>query len=766
MFIQNLKANKVLSVLLVLLVLSVISVLPVFAQEIIYPEIPGAEAPSADTTLPGYVKYIFNFAIIVGGILCFAVLVFSGFFYLSSAGNPAIMSEAKSRLMSGIAGLILLLCSYLILITINPQLVIFNLPELTKPEQTEPHEYTPPEIPTTTYQEIPLGVLIENILAKNISCFDKDENLINCQSEKLIESAVTDEFSPDSHFHYCYEYDVEGNKKELLENHDRLDCVKKLSGAIEIKSEKLRVLSEELKILSENLKDKSEELKNYAHNCTCRRCAKRCRGCGCNDSSCSCSCLNNLDLCPNRAQMENLRNSEIPSIESEINIKRDEIWSFIYGANEEKYNGGEIFFYDIAMDTKKTSTFLTFTEANSRFLELKNELIQDLNYLKEAEELAKFPYGKRITLAQYLDKKIKEKIDRNLFESFDIIKYCRAFNCLSETDGICAEYELNPEGTLCNTSNLDGEPATFYFPEEKKAFAGISGKCVVDPVIETRFAEFPKGKIPIGETTDEAELFAQKIIDELEIIYFQVISEAREALLMRDEAELEIDEVRHLINLTSPGSDNTQDCVHNCTNVPCACDCICNSCGSCGCCGEDCTPCLTRYCPSCNFCSGFPCPLGSINSVYGKIENHFDNIKNYYNTLKDRPQNILNSYNRFIDLIEAKNLLPDDPNRWKIINKFLNSRVKLEECVTGYGFAIKETKTKMRVLSCEMILDKIYLGELNVLGYFEDKITPFPHCYPYNTSAVKPICEKNKDSLECREAIKDLMDNYFCCEGE
>ena len=118
------------------------------------------------------------------------------------------------------------------------------------------------------------------------------------------------------------------------------------------------------------------------------------------------------------------------------------------------------------------------------------------------------------------------------------------------------------------------------------------------------------------------------------------------------------------------------------------------------------------------------------------------------------------------DLITVSNLLPDDPNRWKILNKLLNSRVKLEECITGYGFAIKESKVKMRVLSCEIALDKIYLGEFNILGYFEDKISPFPHCYPYNTASVKPICERNKDSLECREAIKNLMDNYFCCEGE
>ena len=125
----------------------------------------------------------------------------------------------------------------------------------------------------------------------------------------------------------------------------------------------------------------------------------------------------------------------------------------------------------------------------------------------------------------------------------------------------------------------------------------------------------------------------------------------------------------------------------------------------------------------------------------------------------------------FTDIIEP--ISTYYPNRWQIINKLLNARIKLEECITGYGFVMKELKTKMRLLSCELALDKIYLGELTVIGFFEDIHSPWPHCYPYNGvykgSEYEEFfdeCVSNKDSPECRNRIQDYMDNYFCCEGD
>ena len=120
------KKNKKIFFILIL-TLFLVSFLSTFclAQrelEVEYPEVRG-EKPGPETTLPGYVRYIFNFSLIIAAIAAFAVAVYGGFRYLTSAGAPAAMTDAKSWIFGGILGLVILLCSYLILITINPELI-------------------------------------------------------------------------------------------------------------------------------------------------------------------------------------------------------------------------------------------------------------------------------------------------------------------------------------------------------------------------------------------------------------------------------------------------------------------------------------------------------------------------------------------------------------------------------------------------------------------------------------------------------------------
>lgn len=96
--------------------------------EIEYPQVPGAQAPTTvKTFLPEYIKFLFNFALIIAGLIAFASLVYGGFRYLASAGNPAAISDAKAQITAGILGLLLLLGAYLILIQLNPQLVVLQI---------------------------------------------------------------------------------------------------------------------------------------------------------------------------------------------------------------------------------------------------------------------------------------------------------------------------------------------------------------------------------------------------------------------------------------------------------------------------------------------------------------------------------------------------------------------------------------------------------------------------------------------------------------
>jgi hypothetical protein len=76
--------------------------------------------------LPDYIVAIYNFALMIIGIICFGALLYGGLRYLTSVGKPAAISDAKDQIFSALLGLIILFSSYLILKTINPELVILS----------------------------------------------------------------------------------------------------------------------------------------------------------------------------------------------------------------------------------------------------------------------------------------------------------------------------------------------------------------------------------------------------------------------------------------------------------------------------------------------------------------------------------------------------------------------------------------------------------------------------------------------------------------
>ena len=110
--------------------------------------------------LPEYLKYIFNLGMGIAGVLALITLVIGGFRYITSVGNPGVISDAKKRIFGGIFGLILLLSSYLILTTINPELKVLQVREniisipgiyLTGTENGEPiQESCPPMLSSTS----------------------------------------------------------------------------------------------------------------------------------------------------------------------------------------------------------------------------------------------------------------------------------------------------------------------------------------------------------------------------------------------------------------------------------------------------------------------------------------------------------------------------------------------------------------------------------------------------------------------------------------
>ncbi|MBI2674403.1 MAG: hypothetical protein HYX22_01560 [Candidatus Yanofskybacteria bacterium] len=76
------------------------------------------------------IAMIFTWSLNILGIVVFVMIFFAGFQWFTAAGNTAKVNEAKSRITNAITGALILLAAWIILYTINPDLVggTFTLP--------------------------------------------------------------------------------------------------------------------------------------------------------------------------------------------------------------------------------------------------------------------------------------------------------------------------------------------------------------------------------------------------------------------------------------------------------------------------------------------------------------------------------------------------------------------------------------------------------------------------------------------------------------
>jgi len=213
-------------ILLLFLFLGASFILAQKPLEVTYPAIPGAPTPTGvKTILPDYIMYIFQFSLYLGALIAFSSFIYGGVRYLTSAGNLARIKDAKSQISAGLLGLLILASAYLILNTINPQLVAWEV-SLPGGTPTGLPAAGPSKPEPTTYVEIPLGGLIENLWGERTEAFPSG-------------------FKPAD----CYRFDDNGNATQFLENQERLICIQWLSEAIQIKAENLKEPVEKLQKL-------------------------------------------------------------------------------------------------------------------------------------------------------------------------------------------------------------------------------------------------------------------------------------------------------------------------------------------------------------------------------------------------------------------------------------------------------------------------------------------------------------------------------------
>ncbi len=85
-----------------------------------------------------YARFLYPFMLSVAAILAVLMMVFAGIQMMASVGNPGMITSAKEKISSAIFGLLLAVGSFLILRTINPNLIKLQLspPKVTIESQT------------------------------------------------------------------------------------------------------------------------------------------------------------------------------------------------------------------------------------------------------------------------------------------------------------------------------------------------------------------------------------------------------------------------------------------------------------------------------------------------------------------------------------------------------------------------------------------------------------------------------------------------------
>ena len=130
----NKKMSKNFSKILIAVAVVTIVALPFVAMaaglqlETTFPKAPSMqEIVTGRTQLPGIIRYVVDWTIIIAALVTVLALVMAGIAYLTSRGRPEATKAAKDRIKNCIYGLLIIAGSFLVLQTINPQLTIMTI---------------------------------------------------------------------------------------------------------------------------------------------------------------------------------------------------------------------------------------------------------------------------------------------------------------------------------------------------------------------------------------------------------------------------------------------------------------------------------------------------------------------------------------------------------------------------------------------------------------------------------------------------------------
>jgi len=509
-----------------------------------------------------YIIYLFNFAVAIGAVLAFIMIAYYGIKLLNSQGNPSAFSEAKKKIINSLLGIAILLTSYILLTTINPNLIEIKGVSLGNTQITIPI-ITPTTqqktLTTYTFEELPIGTLTEGILAgtssnKNeIPCYEYEHSY---GSDDNIIIANTIDRNKDGKI----------DSKDIILDKDIFYCFKLLSDAVAQKTEvHLNRLIAEL--------DGKEFDNSSMRQCSCQRCHPNALptspfdaeivypsgpGCLCPSCGSSCTCCGNSKGCQS---LENLFRDSIGArggcpapIKTnsfvdqggfkqyaydpcpnrlEINCKRQAIKELMDGTPPEDicYSKGYI-------KTKSPYNLFTIKTGIERMEKFKSYFETKISELKAVE--AKMKSKTVETLSEYHELENSDTnniIGKTVYNNYDISRYCDDY-CAEKkiVDGkeICIKRSFDENKRVCAVDkekqehySYNGDGATFYFSEkynkEIEKYSSIQDEdknCSIEEQNIKR--RMYGGLIPIGETVDYSEEWGAKVIEKLD----KVIGEA------------------------------------------------------------------------------------------------------------------------------------------------------------------------------------------------------------------------------------------------
>lgn len=86
-------------------------------------------------SLPKCVTLVYTLSLGVGGLLAVFIVVWGGYLVMTAGGDAEAATHGKEYIASAVIGLALLFAAYLILQTINPELINFK-PDLNFPDSS------------------------------------------------------------------------------------------------------------------------------------------------------------------------------------------------------------------------------------------------------------------------------------------------------------------------------------------------------------------------------------------------------------------------------------------------------------------------------------------------------------------------------------------------------------------------------------------------------------------------------------------------------